>query len=501
MAEHLDRLKERLKEIRNLNGARAVLSWDRQTQMPPGGTAARAEQLSTLARLSHEMFTSEETKALLDAAAEEGADLPYESDDAALLRVTSRDWEKDHRVPADFVAEVARHGSISQQIWANARAANDYASFAPCLEKTIEYSRRLAEYLGYDEHPYDALFGQYEPGMKTSEIRTLFDALKVELVPLVRAISERADAVSDAPIRQPFDEGKQEEIGVLAATAIGYDFSRGRQDRTVHPFATRLSGNDVRITTRYETEFLSPGLFGTMHEAGHAIYEQGVAERLDGTPLGSGASLVLHESQSRLWENIVGRSRSFWQHFYPTLQSNFPEALEHVDLDTFYRAVNKVQPSFIRVEADEVTYTLHIMLRFEMELGLLDGSISVEDAPRIWNEKMREYLGITPPTDTLGILQDVHWSHGLLGYFPTYALGTILSAQLFDTAVAAYPQIPAEMCEGRFDTLRQWLTENVYQHGRKFEPAELIERTTGRPLEIGPYMAYLNDKFGAIYGF
>jgi carboxypeptidase Taq len=500
MGDSLERLKRRLKEARDLQHALSVLGWDQQTHMPPGGARARAAQISTLAKIQHEIFVSDKTRELIEAARAEAGELAYDSDDAALLRVATRDWENFHKLPPSFIAEVSSHSSISQQVWAKARENDDFASFSGCLQKTVQYSRQGAEYLGYEENQYDALLDQFEPGMKASQVKVLFDSLKSDLVPLATAIYERADSVSDEPIRRPFDELKQEEFGVMVAKAIGYDFSRGRQDRAVHPFCTSFSRDDVRITTRFEPEFLNPALFGTMHETGHALYEQGVGENLSDSPLGTGTSLGVHESQSRLWENVVGRSRGFWTHFYPLLQQTFPEPLRDVDLEAFYRAINKVQPSLIRVEADEVTYTLHIMLRFEMELGLLDGSIRVPDAPGIWNEKYQEYLGVTPPNDRLGILQDVHWSQGILGYFPTYAIGTILSLQLFETAVEAHPSIPDDISNGRFDTLRSWLTKSVYRHGRKYEPLELVQRATGRPLETGPYISYLNRKFGEIYG-
>jgi carboxypeptidase Taq len=500
MGTNLDQLKIRLREIRNLQHAMAVLRWDQQTHMPPGGAAARGEHLSTISRIQHEKFVSDEIGALLDDAAAEVAELPYDSDDASLVRVTRRDWENSRKLPTDFVAEIVRHAAASQPLWVRARATNDYALFAPALQKTVELSRRGADYRGYEDNPYDALLDRFEPGMKAAQVKSIFDDLKAQLVPLVAAIAERSDRVSDAPVHGAFDEVRQEEFGKMAVAAFGYDFTRGRQDRTVHPFATSFSRDDVRITTRFDPEFLNPALFGTMHESGHAMYEQGIAPELDDTPLGGGTSLGVHESQSRLWENVVGRGRPFWEHFYPRLQQTFPERLNDVSLDDFYRAINKVSPSFIRVEADEVTYTLHIMLRFEMELGLLDGSISVEDAPRVWNEKMQEYLGITPPTDTLGILQDTHWSSGMMGYFPTYALGTILSLQLFDTARQANPTIEETFRNGDFAPLLAWLTENIYRHGSKFEPNELIQRATGRPLEIGPYVRYLRNKFGEIYG-
>jgi carboxypeptidase Taq len=500
MGEQFVALKARLSEINNVYRALALLGWDQHTKMPPRGAAARAEGMATLTTIAHSMFVSEETGDLLRGAAEEVKDQPYESDDASFVRVAQRDYDLQTKLPTELVSEIRRHGALSHEVWAKARQDNDFSAFAPNLEKTVELSRRVAECLGYEAHPYDALLDQFEPGMKTEHVRVIFDELKTGLVPLVHAIAEQGRLVDDAVLHQPFDEAAQEAFGVMVAERFGYDFSRGRQDRAVHPFAIGISVNDVRITTRYESDFLNPALFGTMHEAGHAMYEQGVGQNLEGTPLAGGTSLGMHESQSRMWENVVGRSRPFWQHFYPRLQQTFPSQLADTSLDTFYGAINRVHPSLIRVEADEVTYNLHIMLRFELELALLEGSLSVADAPAAWNEKMQEYLGITPPSDTLGILQDVHWSGGMLGYFPTYTLGNILSVALYEAAVAAQPTIPEELGRGEFGSLRGWLTEQVYRHGRKFEPNELVQQATGASLQSTSYLRYLNEKFGQLYG-
>lgn len=499
MAQYLDRLKERLAEIVHLRHAAAVLSWDQTTYMPPGGAPARGEQLATLGRITHNLSTSAELGDLLERAAEEVSDLPYDSDDASLVRVARKDYEDARKIPAALVAEIARHGATAYGVWARARETNDFPLFAPYLEKTIDLSRRIADHLGYEDHLYDALLDQFEPGMKTAQVQAIFADLKRELVPLVHAISGRVDGVDDAMLHQPFDEGRQECFGETVIRAYGYDFQRGRQDRTLHPFCTSFSINDVRITTRFDPNWLNPALFGTMHEAGHAMYEQGVSEALEGTPLADGTSLGVHESQSRMWENVVGRSRGFWQHFYPGLQETFPQ-LQNTDIETFYRAINRVSPSLTRVEADEATYNMHIMVRLEMELGLLGGDIAVADAPAAWNERYRSYLGVAPGTDTLGVLQDVHWSHGVMGYFTTYSLGNVLSVQLFDAAVRAHPEIPGEIEQGRFGTLHDWLAQNIYRHGRKFEPNELIQRATGEPINPRPYIAYLKRKFGEIYG-
>lgn len=499
MGERIDQLRRRLGDVHNLNRASAVLGWDQQTYMPPGGAPARAEQLSTLSCLSHDIFIADETGELLEQASAELNGSSPDSDDVKLIEVAQRDFEKAKRVPTSLVSEMRIHATLANQIWIKARQDNDFASFAPSLEKTVDLSQQLADHLGYEDSIYDALLDEFEPGMKASQVEEIFSTLKAELVPLVKEISERVDTVDDSVLHQFFDEAKQEEFGKMVVARFGYDFERGRQDRTVHPFEITFSRDDVRITTRFESNFLNPALFGTMHEAGHAMYEQGVGADLDGTLLGRGTSLGLHESQSRMWENVVGRSRRFWQHFYAELQDFFPEQLRNVDLETFYRATNKVQPSLIRVEADEVTYNLHIMLRFEMEMDLLENRYPVSEAPTVWKDKMESYLGVRPPTDTLGILQDIHWT-SMMGYFPTYSLGNILSIQLYNKAVEEVPQIPEQIADGQFDGLRGWLTEKVYRHGRKFEPNELMQRVTGEPLQSRSYVAYLRAKYGEIYG-
>ena len=499
MGEKIALLKEHLGEITNLQNAGAVLGWDESTYMPAAGARARGEQMGTIGRIAHEMFISAHTQDLLDGAASELNGQSPDSDEARLIRVIRRDYELDRRIPPSLIADIHRHASVAYQAWAKAREQNDFAAFAPYLQKTIELSREVAEHLGYTDQLYDALLDQFEPGMKTAEVQRIFEDLKKDLLPLYHAILERVDQVDDAMLHQHFPEDLQEEFGKKVSAAIGYDFSRGRLDRTVHPFEVSFSRDDVRITTRYDSNFLNVALFGTMHESGHAMYEQGIGESLEGTPLGHGASLGSHESQSRLWENIVGRSRGFWQRFFPELRKTFPQQLESVDQEAFYRAINKVERSLIRVEADEVSYNLHIMLRLEMEIAMLSGELKVADAPDAWDEKMQAYMGIKPPNNSLGILQDVHWSHGMMGYFTTYSLGNLLSAQLFAKAVADVPGIPEDIRRGEFGQLRSWLTEKVYKHGRKFEPQELIERATGEPLQARAYIAYLKNKFGEIY--
>jgi carboxypeptidase Taq len=486
-------LRDRLATVSDLNSAAALLHWDQETYMPSGGVPLRAEQLSTTHRLAHEMLVSEETGRLLGSAK------PRDPEERALLRLARREHDRAARLPARLVADLSRARSLAQPVWARARAKSDWEAFVPQLERILGLVKESAEYLGYEEHPYDALLDLYEPGTKTSRVREMFDGLKAELVPMIQRLPPDEDR--SRPLHGTFDEDKQEAFGREIVTAFGYDWTRGRQDRVVHPFCLPLGGpEDVRITTRFEETWLSPALFATMHEAGHALYEQGVDPAYSRTPLAGGTSMGVHESQSRLWENLVGRSLGFWEHYYPTLQERFPEALGDVDLGTFYRAINEAKPSEIRVEADEITYNLHVLLRFELELELLEGELSVAGLPDAWNAKMEEYLGLRPESAAQGVLQDVHWSAGLFGYFPTYSIGNVLSVQLFEAALGHHPEIAGQIGDGEFGTLLGWLQENVYRHGSWYDPEDLIERTTGRPLDPEPYLRYLQNKFGELYG-
>jgi len=494
--ETIEHLKTHLADIVHLNHVAALLSWDQQVNMPPGGAPARAEQFATLSRLAHEKFTAEETGQLIEAAAVQVNGLDYDSDEAALVRVVQRDYDLATRVPAALVAEIARVTSQAHEVWAKARAEANFAAFAPMLERILDLKRQEAEALGYQERMYDALLDQYEPNMKTTEVERLFDELRAELVPFVAQVFANLDAVDDSPIRKNYYVARQAEFGLKVIERIGYDLTRGRQDKSVHPFTTEFSIGDVRITTRYMEDWMPSALFGSIHEAGHAMYEQGISPLLEGTPLARGTSLGVHESQSRLWENVIGRSRAFWGVFYGDLQKLFPEHLE-----AFYKAINAVSRSLIRVEADEVTYNLHIMLRFELEKDLLEGRLPVRDLRDAWNAKMEAYLGITPPDDGKhGVLQDVHWSSGLIGYFPTYSLGNFLSVQYWDKARRDVPSIPNDIARGEFGSLLGWLRENIHQHGRKYWPAELTQRVTGAPIQVGPFLRYLKEKYTDIYG-
>lgn len=499
-AQAVERLRERLYPIVDLRAAAGLLAWDQETYMPPEGAGPRANQLSTLVRLSHEMFVSPETKQLLEAAERTADTLDPDSDEAGMIRIVRRDFDKITKLPTEFVAELARARTISTQVWREARPKNDFAMFRPHLETMVDFARREADFLGYTDHPYDALLDNYEPGMTAQDVRTLFARLREVTVPFVRAIVERGPVVDASFLARDYDEADQERFGMEAAAAFGYDLRRGRLDRSPHPFASGTSQKDVRITTRYKREDPKQAIFGIFHEAGHAMYEQGVAPSLDRTPLSRGTSLGVHESQSRMWENIVGRSRHFWRHYLPRLQQVFPDQLRGIDVETFYRAVNEVRPDLIRVEADEVTYNLHIMLRFDLELALLEGTLRAADLPEAWNAKMAEYLGIRPSDDRDGVMQDIHWSGGAIGYFPTYTLGNVISVQLFEAAVRAAPAIPDDISRGQFGSLLGWLREHVHRHGRKFFAKDLIQRATGAELSTEPYLSYLQKKFGEIYG-
>jgi carboxypeptidase Taq len=502
MQEELDQLKILLGTAHDLGMAAAVLRWDQETYMPPGGAAARAEQLATLGQLAHEYFTADEVGALLDDLAAHEAELDHDSDEASLIRVTRREYDRARRVPADLVGEIARATSLAQGEWVKARAASDFARFQPALETNIELRQRWASYFDVpdDGHIYDPLLDSYEPGMTTAQVKTVFDGVRPELVELTAAIAANQDAVEDGLLNQPYDEGTQWAFSLELARGLGYDFERGRQDKSAHPFTTSFSIDDVRITSRITPDFPASCWFGTVHETGHALYEQNIDPSLGRTPLGGGTSMAVHESQSRLYENNVARGRPFWEHYFPQAQSHFPKQLGGASLDDFYRAINRSGPSLIRVEADEVTYGLHIILRFELEQAMMAGEVRAADLPELWNAKVQEFLGLSPPNDAQGVLQDIHWSLALFGYFPTYLLGSILAVQVYEAAKAALPGLEDGYTRGEFAPLLGWLRENVHQHGSKFTLPELSERVTGEQLSSEPYADYLRAKFGEVYG-
>lgn len=497
--QKLAELKRRLLEISGLTAAGSLLSWDQATYMPKGGGATRGRHLALLSALAHEKSIDPALGKLLDDLLPYTDTLAYDSDEASLIRVARRDFERAIKVPAGFTARASAAAAASYDAWVCARPQNDFAAMRPHLEEAVELAREYAEFFAPYEHIADPLIEAAEEGMTAARVRTLFSELRRELLPIVQAICDQP-APDDSCLKGYFAETAQLDFSLRAARSIGYDTDRGRLDKTRHPFTSKTSSGDVRITARANENHFGDAFFSALHEAGHAIYEQSVAPALDGTPLGSGASAGVHESQSRLWENLIGRSLVFWEHFYPLLRDTFPNALGSTSLETFYRAVNKVERSLIRTDADEVTYNLHIMMRFGLELDLLEGRIEVKDLPEAWRARMQEDVGIAPKDDRDGCLQDVHWYCGMAGgAFQSYTIGNILSAQLYQAALEAAPDIPREIARGDFGALYGWLRENLYRHGRKFKPDELMIRAAGAPLSVAPYIAYLRKKYGELY--
>ena len=499
MTTGLQKLQTLSAEVADLRHAADLLEWDERVCMPHGGATTHGEMLATLRRLAHEKFTSSEMGDAIDAARGESARIDDGGAAHRLVEVTARDYDKATKVPASFVAEFAEAVSASQQAWGQARANSDFAAFKPHLEKIVALKRRYVTFFPPAGHPYDVLLDDFEPSIKTSEVKAIFAQLRPRQVDLIRAVAAAAP-VDDSFLRAPYAEAAMLEFAVEVVTAFGFDWARGRQDKSLHPFATAIGAGDVRITTRWVEGMPLSLLFGTMHETGHALYEQGVRPEHHRTSLEGGASLGVHESQSRLWENLVGRSLPFWEHFYPSLKERFRAQLGDVTLDQFYRAINKVQPSLIRVEADEATYNLHVMLRVELEMGLIEGGITVDELPERWNAGMREYLGLTPPDAARGVLQDIHWSAGLFGYFATYTLGNVIAAQLWRRFKEVHPARDEDIRRGEFAPLLQWLRRELHQHGRAYWPKELVQRITGSGVDPAPYLQYLEEKYEQLAG-
>ena len=495
----LNQLKEILGELVDLNAVGALLGWDQQTYMPRGGAEARGYQSATIGKIAHEKFISEEVGKLLDELSQAAADLDPDSDERRLIKVTRRLYDKEVKVPTEWVMEFAQVTTAAHQAWGEARAENNFSKFQPFLEKVVDLRRRYAEIFAPYDHIYDPLLDDFEPGLKTADVKAIFDILRPQQVELIKAI-QSVPQVDNSFLHQKFDEQKQWDFGVEVITKFGFDWNRGRQDKALHPFTTGFSINDVRITTRVNPDYLNMALFGTMHETGHALYDLGSDQKYERSPLAGGASLAIHESQSRMWENLVGRSLPFWEYFYPRLQEFFPSQLGNISLDMFYKGINRVEPSLIRVEADEATYNLHIMLRLEIEIALMEGTLAVKDLPEAWNSRMREYLGLTPPNDAQGVLQDIHWSAWMIGYFSTYALGNLVSAQLWERINQDIPDLPEQIRQGKFDSLLGWLRENIHRHGAKYEPQELVQCVTGSKIDPAPYIHYLKAKLGKVYG-
>ena len=498
MEKELKEFKQLLAEITDLGRANALLGWDQQVYMPGGGAEDRGNILETLATIQHNKFVSKEMGDLVGKLLPFADTLDPESDDACLIKRVAHNFDKETKVSMKWVGEFARVTTIAQGVWQEAKHKNDFKLFQPHLEKIVELRKEYAEFFKPYDHVYDPLLDDFEPGLKTKEVKEIFGKLRPQQVELLKAIAAKPE-IDDSFLHVPYEEQGQWDFGVDVVTRFGYDWNRGRQDKSVHPFTTSFGIDDVRITTRFDPERAASALFSTMHEGGHAMYEQGVSASLRRTPLTTGASMAVHESQSRMWENLVGRSKAFWKFFYPRLVAIFPQQLKNVSLDNFYRGINKVEPSLIRVEADEATYNLHVMLRLELEIALLEGTVKVKDLPQAWNARMKEYLGVVPTTDTLGVLQDVHWSGGMLGYFPTYALGNLVSVQLWEKINQDIPDLEDQIEHGKFDALLGWLRKNIHQHGAKFEPQVLVKKVTGSTITPEPYMRYLTKKYTEIY--
>lgn len=507
----LETLRKLDKEARLLEHSAAILSWDQETFMPERAVVERSQQLALLQGLVHQRNGSPEVGDALsqfigdpreqwDPAVASQLRDTLSLEDVAFLREKHRQYRHAIRIPDELVTAMAEGASRSQGEWVHARRENEYSRFQPWLEKMVQYNQQLAEHLEYDDQPYDALLDQYEPGMKTAEVAAIFASLRGQLVELVGKIE------GSAPVRTnflatPFPVDLQEQFNNEIVSALGYELDRGRLDRSAHPFTTTLGSDDVRITTRYDEMLLLSAIFSTIHEVGHGLYELGVGESLRGTLLAEGTSLGIHESQSRLWENMIGRSRAFCSHWFPRLQKKFPAQLGQVSVDQFYHAANHVERSLIRVEADEVTYGLHIILRFELEQALINGDVLVRDLPEAWREKSKELLGIVPETDAQGVLQDVHWSMGAFGYFPTYALGNLYAAQFHEVLDRAVGGVSQLVAAGEYAPILQWLREHIHQYGRVKTAGDLVQDITGGPLNAQPFVTYLNDKYGEIYRF
>ncbi len=494
----LQKLVDLSAELEDLGHISAVLGWDQQINMPPGGSEERGLQTAAIGRIMHEKITSDEVAQLIQDLVEEIGDLEAETDAARMVKVSKRAVEKRTKIPLPLLMENIKATTMAHEAWVKAKSQSDFSIFQPHLEKIIDLRKQYADLFKPYDHVYDPLLDDFEPGMKTAEVREIFNQLRPQQVELVSAIAEK-EPPDNAFLKQYYKEAYQEIVGRDVITRFGYDWNRGRLDIAPHPFTTGFGYGDVRITTRYLKDDGGSALFSTMHEAGHAMYDQGVPKKYRRHPLSGAASLAIHESQSRLWENLVGRSQAFWTFFYPSMQMLFPEYLANVSLGDFYRGINKVEPSLIRVEADEATYNLHIMLRLEIEIGLMEGTVAVADLPEIWNAKMEDYLGITPPDDAQGVLQDIHWSAGMVGYFPTYALGNLASVQLWDKMLEDHPNIPDQIARGQFETILGWMREHVHQYGSKFEPQEIMQKATGSKITPEPYMEYLKSKYSEIY--
>ncbi|MBI3410073.1 MAG: carboxypeptidase M32 [Planctomycetes bacterium] len=497
--EAYDELIQRFKETRLLESIGGLVGWDERTYMPPRGSAHRAEQMALLAKLCHQKLTDRRIGELLIKLEQSPLVKDDESVQAVNIREIRRVYDRAVKLPESLVEELARVTTRAQNVWQEARKDNDFAAFAPWLEKVVHLKRQEAQAIGFKESPYDALLDEYEPGATASEITKVFAELRKDLVPLVQEVTSAKKKPRKDILSRDYALDRQHLFGQSAAAAIGFDFTSGRLDTTVHPFCSGIGPGDCRLTTRFHPREFNQGFFGILHEAGHGIYDQGLDADHFGTPMGSAVSLGIHESQSRLWENQVGRGRPFWEHFFPRLKQSFPGTMDDVSLDDWLFAINNVERSFIRVEADEANYNMHIIVRFELEQALIRGDLNPRDVPGAWNEKFRQSFELTPPSDAQGCLQDIHWSMGGLGYFPTYTLGNLYAAQLMEQARKDLGNLDDDFRRGDFAGLKTWLNDNVHRRGQKYRPRELCRRITGRPLSHGPLLKYLRQKYAELY--
>jgi carboxypeptidase Taq len=503
--EDFQKLLKRVQQVQDLGGAAGLLGWDQRTIMPAKGTAVRAERLATLAGLAHEIFTSDETGDLLDKTESHVGSMPEDGFEASLWRIVKRDYDKQKRIPTQLSEDLQRAANLGYEAWRVSRAESDYSQFQDALQRNIDLNKQVVsihrEAMPGVEDDYDILLDDYEPGMKTSDITRVFDRLKEATKPLVQQIAESGTAGRDELVHGQFPTAKQDALVRTVVQQLGFTDDAWRLDVTAHPFASSMATSDIRITTKFEEDYFNPSFFGTMHEFGHGLYERQVSPALERTPLASGASMMWHESQSRMWENLVGRGRPFWTWALPKVQEVFPEQFGEASADEMYAAVNAMGPSLIRIEADELTYNLHIILRFELERDLFSGAVTPQDLPEAWNSKISDYFSIDVPNDAQGVLQDVHWGSGSFGYFPTYALGNVLSAMLWERIIAENTGLLDDFEKGEFSGLRTWLGDNIHQYGGKYMPVDLLDKVLGvRQLDAEPLVNYLTAKVNDLYG-
>ncbi len=492
----LEELKKEFTEITRLNHIRSLLGWDEMVNLPKGSFGARGEQNALMSKIAHERLISDKIGKLIKEA-EKTTDLNLV--DSATLREAKRDYEQEVKLPTELVEEISKTSSLGYVKWVEAREKNDFSIFQPVLEKLVGLQIQVAEKLDTHPDPYSTLIDLYEPGATYDWIANIFSKSKQNLNRIIKKLDASNDKPDFSILTQKWNVDKQWDFSIEVIKGLNYDFNKGRQDKSVHPFTTSLSSSDTRFTTRIDEDFISTCMFGSIHECGHALYDMGFMEQIHDSVLANGCSMGIHESQSRMWENMVGRSMEFWKYFYPKLKTSFPNNLKDKSIEDFYRSINTVQPSLIRVEADEVTYGMHIILRFELEREIIEGKIQVSELPELWNEKMENLLGVTPPTNSDGVLQDIHWSGGSFGYFPTYFLGNLYGAQFYNTALKQHPNLPNEYEKGNFSNLLSFLRENIHQYGRIYQARDLVKRVTGEDLNPDYFIKYLEKKFFQIY--